>query len=745
LNPQTIAQLLAAGRGAEALAGARAAVKAQPANPTTWGTLGAVLVQLGDPVEGESVLGEALRLAPDVMETRFNLALAAKHRGDFATARARFEEILRRWPQEDSARFELAGVLVADGAEGDALAHLEALVAKFPGQPQVLAHLAAAQAGAGRAAEAAKTCDALLASGKAGAGQVASVAYTLATLGRVDESLAAARRAIAMSPNSIDVRSIAAGALAHAGNAAEAQPHFAAVALHRPRVASAWRKLGLAALAASDAPSAVEAFRRQVELSPTDRGALSSLGSALNAADRYEEAIPIFQRGLEAGYRDASMLAALVHTKITICDWQGLDALETELRAAARAPSRTPAHPQTALYIGTDPAEQRDWAENWARVEFATPFAPLAKRTPREGRRLRVGYLSADFYSHATSYLMAAMLEEHDRGRFEVFAYSTAADDGSATRRRIESAVEHFVDIQGMPAHHAARRIAADSLDVLVELGGYVKNSAMGLLALRPAPVQVHFLGYAGTIGAPFVDYLIADGVVAPEGGEANFTERILRMPHCYQPNDPRRALPQPKPRSAYGLPDDALVLCSFNQAMKYRPESFARWCALLQALPGAVLWLPATAASVVERLRGAVRSHGVDPSRLVFAPHVPQDEHIARVRHADIAIDTFPYTSHTTASDALWAGVPLVTTRGETFASRVATSILRAAGFGEWAFGDADRAFEATVALARDRAAREQLRSRIAAGVRASPLFDAAAFARAFEAHLEHAAGGSR
>jgi predicted O-linked N-acetylglucosamine transferase (SPINDLY family) len=356
-----------------------------------------------------------------------------------------------------------------------------------------------------------------------------------------------------------------------------------------------------------------------------------------------------------------------------------------------------------------------------------------------------VGYLSADFYSHATSYLAVAMLEAHDRERFEVFAYSTAGDDGSATRKRVESAVEHFVDIRGMPAHNAARRIAADSLDVLVEMGGYVKNSAMGLLALRPAPVQIHFLGYPGTIGAPFVDYLVADGVVVPEGGEANFTERILRMPHCYQPNDPRRASSEPKPRSAYGLPDDALVLCSFNQAVKYRPESFARWCALLQALPGALLWLPGTAAPIVERLRGAARSHGIDPARLVFAPHVPQEEHIARLRYADIAVDTFPYTSHTTASDALWAGVPLVTLRGKTFASRVATSILGAAGFGEWTFDDADRAFEATLALARDGAARQQARARLSASVRTSPLFDAAGFARAFEAHLEQVAGEGR
>lgn len=741
MNPDRIASLLAGGRAAEALAAAREAVEREPANALAWSTLGAVLVQLGDPVEGERVLAEALRLGPGAMETRFNLALAAKHRGEFAVARERFEEILAREAQDPAARFELAGVLIADGAEREALPYLQALDQEFPGQPQVLAHLAAAQAGTGEAQLAAQTCERLLGSAKAGAGQVASVAYTLASLGRIDEAVEAARRAIALAPNSIDVRSTAAGALAHAGHSAEALPHFAAVAVHRPRVATAWRKLGLAALAAGDGAQAVEAFRRQAELSPTDRWALASLGAALNSIDRYEEAIPVFERALAAGHRDAGMLAALVHAKATLCDWEGLDALEAELRAAAHVPSRTPAHPQTSLYILEDAAEQRAWAENWARVEFARPFAPLAARAPREGRRLRVGYLSADFYGHATAYLMAGLLDSHDRSQVEVFAYSTGEDDGSATRRRIEASAEHFADIRGLPAHVAARRIAADALDVLVELGGYVKNSAMGLLALRPAPVQVHFLGYAGTTGVPFVDFTVADGFVVPHGGERHFTERVLRMPHCYQPNDPRRGEAGRKPRAAFGLPDDALVLCSFNQAIKIRPAAFARWCALLAALPDALLWLPHPSEPVAARLRGAAQGHGIDPARVVFAPHLPQDEHMARLRHADVAIDTFPYTSHTTASDALWAGVPLVTAYGETFASRVAASILRAAGFGEWAFPDADRAFEATLALSRDKKAREDARSRLAGALPASPLFDVAAYARAFEALLEEAA----
>ena len=285
-----------------------------------------------------------------------------------------------------------------------------------------------------------------------------------------------------------------------------------------------------------------------------------------------------------------------------------------------------------------------------------------------------------------------------------------------------------------MDAASAARRIARDRLDVLLDMGGYVRNSPMRIASFRPAPVQGHFLAYPATTGAPFMDFIVADAFVVPPGSEAGFTEEVLRMPRCYQPNDPNRGEPASKPRAAYGLPDDALALCSFNQGVKFRPAAFARWCELLQALPGSILWLPGNGEASDKRLREFARARNVDPQRIVFAPFVAQDEHIARLRCADIAIDTFPCTSHTTASDALWAGVPLITTYGETFASRVAASVLHAAGCGDWAFDDPQRAFEATLAMARDKSLREKARARLGDRLRSSPLFDSAAYARALE-----------
>jgi predicted O-linked N-acetylglucosamine transferase (SPINDLY family) len=699
------ATMHACGQSADAVAQLRKATSLDPGNSFAWNTLGGVLLSMGNSVQAESALREALRIDPASDVARFNLAIVQKNRGDYAGARENLAQILAQRP-DDSTRFEMAMVLMAEGDYAGALSQFDELLKKHPDQPQLLSHHA----------------------------------FALASIGRVDEAAAQARQAIAAAPQSPDIHSIAAGALAQAGFAGEAQRVFAAIAAYRPQVPAAWQRLGFAAVAAGDTNAALEAFGRQVALAPRNRAALASLGTTLMAAERYEDAIKIFGQSADVGHRDASTLAALVHAKGLACDWSGLDSLERELRDVASEPSATPAMPQCAVYFDTTPAEQLAWAGNWARSEFTTAAKTFESPGPRDGRRIRLGYLSGDFLDHATSYLMAGLLEHHDRDRFEVFAYSAGRNDESAARKRVAGAVDHFVDLQGMHTWAAARRIAQDRLDVLLDLGGYVRNSHMGVMALRPAPVQGHFLGYPGTTGAPFIDFFVGDAFTIPAGGEAGFSERVLRMPACYQPNDPARSNVPAKPRAAFGLSGDAIVLCSFNQGVKIRPATFAKWCKLLEALPAAILWLPTNGAGADARLREAARGHGVDPKRVVLAPRLPHEEHLARLKCADIAIDTFPCTSHTTASDALGSGVPLVTTYGETFASRVAASVLRAAGCGEWAFADADRAFDATLALARDRDARVKAREKLAATIRTSALFDMAAFARDFEARIAEA-----
>ncbi|HEX7606428.1 MAG TPA: tetratricopeptide repeat protein, partial [Usitatibacter sp.] len=492
------------------------------------------------------------------------------------------------------------------------------LLERFPGDPRVLASIAAAHRKLGNHELASTLCDQALSRPAIAPREIATLAYTLAALGRLADAKSAATRAASMAPDSVEVRACAAEALALAGYSSEAAEHFAAVAIHRPRSASVLESLGLASIASGDWARAAQAFEDEERLAPGKRGPLHHLAVALTELGRRDEAIAVLERALEAGHRDAEILSVLVQVKGMACDWEGLDALAGELREVAQAPCPRPAQPQAALYLtGVGAAEQRTWAENWARVRFAQTPAASRPSEPPTGR-LRLGYLSADFYDHATSLLVAGMLEHHDSDRFEVFAYSGAADDGSTVRRRLVQAVDRFVDIRGLPQRLAAERIAADGLDVLVDLGGYVKNSLMGILAYRPAPLQGHFLGYPGTTGAPFVDFFVADGITVAPGGETAFTEKVLRMPACYQPNDPRRIEPARRSRSECGLSEDAIVLCSFNQAHKMRAPVFDRWCRLLDALPRACLWLADNGDSANDRLRGEARHRGVDPARLV-------------------------------------------------------------------------------------------------------------------------------
>jgi predicted O-linked N-acetylglucosamine transferase (SPINDLY family) len=353
------------------------------------------------------------------------------------------------------------------------------------------------------------------------------------------------------------------------------------------------------------------------------------------------------------------------------------------------------------------------------------------------GRRLRLGYLSADFRTHATSQLLVQVLEQHDRKAFEVFALSTGPDDGSALRQRVVKAVEHFVELHGASHAQVAQRIRQLGIDILVDLKGATYDTLLPVLAARPAPLQVTWLGFPGTTGAPYIDYLIGDPVVTPLADAAHFAEKIAQMPVCYQPNDARRERPVPSARADWGVSDDALLLCGFHQSYKISKEVFDVWCALLRERDDAVLWLLQWNTNVQDRLRAEARARGIDAQRLVFAPVVPLQQHISRLACADIYLDTWPCNAHTTASEALWAGVPVVTLQGRAFAQRVASSLLHAVQLDELVCHDVDGYRDAVLALAADAPRRAALKAHLARQQYCSPLFDGSAYARDLEALL--------
>ena len=438
-------------------------------------------------------------------------------------------------------------------------------------------------------------------------------------------------------------------------------------------------------------------------------------------------------------------LNQLSFEKRFIADWSDLDA---DIEAIARGLSESPQHrPRVVAAFGTlslplPTTLQRVAAaqESAAFEAGARPLPPLddAARARRAARaRVRVGFVSYDFREHPVSQLLVEVLEQMDRSRFEIVLYSSGPDDGTPLRARIAAAADRFVDIRGQSDADAAARIRADEIDLLVDLAGHTRGHRLGVFAARPAPLQLGYLGYPGTTGASFMDYFVGDAIAAPLAHEAQFSERIVQLPGCFQPNGRWRPLPQPMTRAQAGLPEDAFVMCTFNHTYKIGPQAFDAWCRVMRRVPRAVLWIRESNGQLHDNVRREAAMRGVAPERIFFAPHVPYDVHFSRLALADVFVDTWPYNAHTTAADALWAGVPVLTLPGESFASRVAASLLAAVGLEGLAMGSVEDYEAALVTMATDSAVLPGLRAHLVDNRLQLPLFDTLAYARRFEAAL--------
>ena len=422
---------------------------------------------------------------------------------------------------------------------------------------------------------------------------------------------------------------------------------------------------------------------------------------------RTDEAVELI---LEALRRNPG--SAEIHTLLAACAWSELaPAVEILHERIAKAKSGEVSPLGLLPLPESNASEQYQCARQYAQQQYGDILSrpPLCGTRIRDDRnKLRIGYLSADYHEHPTSFLLAQVIELHDRARFEVFGYSGGPDSEDSMRRRMRAAFDTFRDVRPLSHEVAAQQILDDGIDILVDLNGYTTNARQEILALRPAPVQVSWLGYPGTLGSPrLADYLIGDPIVSPLRDGGHFGEALALMPVCYQPNDRQRAIGERPTRTAAGLPADGFVFCSFNQSYKFTPAMFDLWCRLLAAVPGSVLWL-------------------LEP---IEAPRRSQAEHLGRLQLADLALDTFPYTSHTTASDALWAGVPLVARHGETFAGRVSGSILHAAGLPELVAESPQDYYRLALELATRPERLAQFRARLAANRMKCALFDSERF----------------
>lgn len=542
------------------------------------------------------------------------------------------------------------------------------------------------------------------------AAAASNLGAVLTALGRAGEAEAASRRALALDPALVPARLNLGAALRDLGRLDEASSSFRVAAALRPEAAEAHANLGVTLRQAGDIA-----------------GSLAPL-----------------ERALAVGLPDAGgVLAQIVQQRRHLGRWDGLADRSAALADLVRRGGTAQAHPWILLGEGLGPAVERAAAERYTAWR-TRHLSPLPARPIGMGR-LRVGYLSADFHDHATALLIAGVIERHDPAAVETVAYSYGPDDGGGMRRRLVAAFGRFADISGLGHEAAARRIAADGVDILVDLKGHTQGARPEILALRPAPVQVAWLGYPGTSGMPFIDYVLADAVVAPAGRHADFTERVVHLPGSYQPNERDRTLGPPPPRAACGLPGQGPLLCCFSAGYKITPSVFDVWTRLLRAVPEATLWLLDGPAGFAANLRREAMARGVDPARLVFAGRAGQPEHLARCRAADLFLDTWPVGAHTTASDALWAGLPMLTLLGDAFAGRVGASLLGALGLPELITASVAEYERTALDLMRDPVMLAALRRRLDAARGTASLFDPAAFARRLESAYAVMAGMHR
>lgn len=462
------------------------------------------------------------------------------------------------------------------------------------------------------------------------------------------------------------------------------------------------------------------------------------LGLSFNSLGMKKEAVECLRTALIMGMEGGELAARSLVTFIEheLCRWEHAREDVVELRKLAQrlAPDAAAwASVFAHVTLIDSPEEQLRVARSCARF-YSRGVEPMPALPPHPlGARLRVGFVSSDLHQHATAVLMAEVFEKLDRQRFEVILYSHGPEDGSPMRERLKRAGERFVEVSRLSDRDVAEQIRHDGIEVLVDLKGHTRDSRLGIFAYRPAPVQVSFLGFPGTTGAAYMDYFIGDEIVSPPSQAQFYSEKLALMPGCYQPNDQQRPRPRAMTRAQAGLPQDALVLCGFNQPFKLSPDVFDVWCRLLQQLPHAVLWLLQWNDEAPGALRQEAQARGIDPARLVFAPRVSVQEHISRFALADVFLDAWPCNGHTTVSDALWAGVPVVTYAGRSFASRVAASLLHAVHLDEWVADSVGAYEDKVITLAQSAAARQAVRDHLAQARDTAPLFDSDTYTQNF------------
>ncbi|MCE1193287.1 MAG: tetratricopeptide repeat protein [Acidovorax sp.] len=744
-------------------------LKNDPRNVGALHMQGVLAYQAGHLQMAVDLIGQAIKHGPDDPAPHVNRALALGALQRHEEALAHFERAIVLRPDFAAAYVNRGITLKELGRLQEALASYDRALALEPQLAAAFNNKGNALRQLGRADEALECYRKAFALDPQDVDACQNMGVLLANAERPDEALRCFDQVIQMRPGHAEAHNAKGAILAGREQWEQAISHFETAIRSNDKLTNAHKNLGSAYRSLFQWDPAVRAFQRAAQLAPADADILSLLAFSLLDANKYQEAMDIYDRakrlqpetpdsllnraGLHARFnrfQDAIadyqaaydikpeiryLLGNIVHGKMKSCAWEGLGdmlkACESSLREGEMRVS-----PFIALSLFDDPALHLQVAKKEVETEYP-PSSALGALKPRaRGNKIRVGYYSADLHSHATAHLMAELFECHDRNRFEWVAFSFGPPAADPMRDRIAASFDRFVDVRELGGAEIARMSRDLGIDIGVDLKGFTLDNRFRIFSHRCAPIQVSYLGYPGTTGADYMDYVIADKVVVPPEAQAHFTEKVVYMPHSYQVNDSQRAISERVfTRSELGLPESGFVFCCFNNNYKIMPAVFDSWMRILHAVPGSVLWLFEDNPSVPENLRREAQARGIAGDRLAFAPRMASDLHLARHRLADLFLDTLPYNAHTTASDALWAGLPVLTRLGESFAARVAASLLHAVGLPELVTHSAAEYEALAIQLATNPAQLSALRGKLQTQKAQSPLFNGRQFARDLEA----------
>ena len=561
-----------------------------------------------------------------------------------------------------------------------------------------------------------------------------SMGNTLIGQGRLEEAIEAFKKTLTLKPTFAEAYNNLGVIFINQGELEEAMKNCAKTLELKPNYAEAHNNMGGALQKLGRLDDAIKAFNKAILLKPNYVEPYFNIGIILKNQNKLQEAVEMHTKALLHNPDYANARSERLNLQAKICDWKAVEedrSLLLDFGIAGDAIS-----PFSVLALEDAPERHRLRSEKYAREHFPVKSTKQFERPSRMPKRLRIGYFSADFHNFPGMHLMVRMLERHDRSKFEIYAFSYGQEINDKMRSRLVSAVDYFIDIQSMSTDAVHKCVEEKKIDIAIHRNGYTKNSRTGLFSSRLAPVQINYLGYPGTLGADFIDYIVADPIVIPEDKRQHYSEQIMYLPHTYQPNDNTRTVSQKvQTREDMGLPSDGFVFCCFNNNYKISPKEFDIWMRLMGKVEGSVLWLLKSNKWTEHNLKREAEARGLSADRVIFAERVENSEHLARHRLADLFLDTFNYNAHTTASDALWAGLPVVTKLGKGFAARVAGSLLSAVGLPELITHD-EEAYEALILkLATQPKKLDTIKKKLEVNRLSQPLFNTEQYTK----HLEN------